>query len=84
MCVKVKDVGCFLSWLASPMDVSYTMHSKGLKKKMAIWKGNETTVTKAWASLISYTKINLNWIKRPKYNTEYYKTYRGKHGQGTV
>ena len=50
MCIKVKDVGSFLFWLTSPMDVSYTMHSKGFKKKLVIWKGNETTVTKTWAS----------------------------------
>lgn len=36
MCIKITDVGCFLFWLISPMDVSHTVYSKGSKKKVVI------------------------------------------------
>lgn len=47
MCIKITDVGCFLFWLISPVDVSHTVYLKGSEKKVVIQTGNETTVTKA-------------------------------------
>lgn len=52
MCIKITDVGCFLFWLISPVDVSHTMYLKGSKKKVVIQTGNETTATKTWACLL--------------------------------